>query len=70
MGIKRWHYGKLILLWGWGVLVVALAFQFLGMISSQRFVLGTVLILVIVGVPVALSVVTWRWLSGKEETDA
>lgn len=67
MAIKDWHYGKLIILWAWGVVVVALAFQFLGTIPSERYVLGTILIGAIAGVPIALSVVTWRWLSGKEE---
>lgn len=69
MAIKRWHYGKLIILWGWGVVVVALALQFLETISSERYVLGTVLLLVVGGVPIALSVVTWRWLSGKESAN-
>lgn len=70
MGVKHWHYGKLIILWGWGVVVIAVAFQFLKRISPERYVLGTALILVIAGAPIALSVITWRWLGGKEETSA
>ena len=73
MPIRRWHWGKIAILWAWGGLVVALLLtSFLTQqadldptISSRSFV-GSVLILG------ALTIVTWLWLGGKEKaaTDA
>ena len=68
MRIQRWHWGKIVILWGWGGVVVALLLTtFLSQradadpaVSSLCF-LGSILILG------ALTVVTWLWLGGKEE---
>jgi hypothetical protein len=68
MRIKRWHWGKIVILWAWGGLVVVLLLtRFLSqkaavdpVVSSMSF-LGTVLILV------ALTIVTWLWLGGKDD---
>jgi hypothetical protein len=68
MRIKRWHWGKIAILWAWGGIVVALLLtKFLSQraeadpaISSMSFV-GSVLILV------ALTIVTWVWLGGKDQ---
>ncbi len=67
MSISKWHPGKLIILWAWGGLFAALALtQFLGSkvetspIAHLLEVLFTLLILL------ALSVVTWKWLGGRE----
>ena len=67
MSIKRWHWGKIVILWAWGGLVVAMLMTiFLSKkvaeepIVSSLSSLGSVLILG------ALTVVTWIWLSGKE----
>jgi len=65
--IRRWHWGKIVILWAWGGLVAALLMStFLSrkveedpMVSSLSS-LGSVLIL---GV---LTLVTWIWLGGKE----
>ena len=67
MRIKGWHWGKIVILWAWGGLVVVLLLtRFLSqkatvdpVVSSMSF-LGTVLILV------ALTIVTWLWLGGKD----
>jgi len=68
MSIKRWHWGKIVILWAWGGVVVALLLtRFLSqkaevdpVVSSMSF-LGSVLILI------ALTIVTWLWLGGKDQ---
>ena len=68
MNIKRWHWGKIAILWAWGGLIVALLLvRFLSqkadidpLVSSLSF-LGSIFTLV------ALTIVTWVWLSGKEQ---
>jgi hypothetical protein len=67
MSIKRWHWGKIVILWAWGGVVVALLLtRFLSqkaevdpVVASMSF-LGSVLILV------ALTIATWLWLGGKD----
>jgi HAMP domain-containing protein len=46
---------------------MALAVRILGALDEERFALGTVLVLAVVAVPIALSVITWKWLGGREE---
>lgn len=70
MAITRWHYGKLIILWAWGLLLTALALYGLEYVSGDQFILGTALLLAIIGIPLVLSAITWRWLSGKEKEEA
>jgi hypothetical protein len=68
MSIKRWHWGKIVILWAWGGLIVALLLtRFLSqkaavdpVVSLMSF-LGSILILV------ALTIVTWLWLGGKDD---
>jgi hypothetical protein len=68
MRIRRWHWGKIAMLWGWGGLLVALLLtRFLSQkaeldptVSSISF-LGSLLILG------ALTIVTWLWLGGKDQ---
>ena len=68
-GIKRWHWGKIAILWAWGGLIVVLLLtKFLSqkveldpLVSSLSF-FGSVLILI------ALTIVTWLWLGGKDQT--
>ena len=66
--IQHWHWGKLVILWALGgLLVVLLLTQFLSQkvevdpVTSSVSFLGSVLI---IG---ALTIVTWVWLSGKEK---
>lgn len=66
MAVKNWHYGKLILLWCWGVVLLAVLLRLLESLNEERFVLGTGLILLLFGIPIVLSMLTWKWLSGKE----
>jgi hypothetical protein len=68
MSIKRWHWGKIVILWAWGGSLVALLLtRFLSqkaeadpVVSSLSF-FGSVLVLL------ALTIVTWMWLGGKDE---
>jgi hypothetical protein len=68
MRIQRWHGGKIAILWAWGGFVVALLLtKFLSqkaeidpVVSSMSF-FGSILILI------ALTIVTWVWLSGKDQ---
>ena len=68
MNIRRWHWGKIVILWAWGGLLVALLLtRFLSQraevdpaVSLLSF-LGSALIL---GV---LTIVTWLWLGGKDD---
>jgi len=68
VSIRRWHYGKLILLWAWGILVcVGIVFT---IPHVNSFVVGFPLIALIPTILILLSVITWKWLGGKEgETD-
>ena len=68
MRLRRWHWGKIVILWGWGGLLVALLLtRFLSQnaeldptVASISF-LGSLLILG------ALTIVTWLWLGGKDQ---
>ena len=65
--IRRWHWGKIVILWSWGGLLVALLLtSFLSQsaevnpaVSLLSF-LGSALILLV------LTIVTWLWLGGKD----
>ena len=67
VSIQRWHWGKIVILWAWGgVLVALLLARFLSQkadtaptVSALSF-LGSLLILG------ALTIVTWLWLDGKD----
>jgi hypothetical protein len=68
VGIKHWHWGKIAVLWAWGVAVSGPLFAYswtpgrADSLSSDRAAafVGAVAILL------ALSSVTWIWLGGKE----
>jgi hypothetical protein len=71
MAITRWHYGKLILLWTWGALAVVVLFYVATDLEpdgndSVTSIFGLVMIVCMVAIPGALSVVTWKWLGGRE----
>ncbi len=67
MGISRWHPGKLILLWSWGGLLAALALtSFLSTPVSTSPVIHLVTFLTALLILISLSVITWKWLSGRE----
>ncbi len=67
MAIRKWHSGKLIILWAWGSIAVALALT--GFLSSPvkdapaqhlvEFIFALMALF-------ALSAITWHWLGGRE----
>jgi len=67
VSIRKWHYGKLIILWSWGALVSALLlthYQTTNVKDSPALHFCEILSVIIF--LLALSAVTWRWLGGKE----
>jgi hypothetical protein len=65
MAIKRWHVGKLVLLWAWGTVLIGVTVRVLD--AKPSWLVGYALIFLIFVVPITLSVLTWRWLGGREE---
>jgi hypothetical protein len=67
MSVRKWHVGKLIILWVWGGLCAALALtDFLGRPVQAAPVAHLLEILFTLLVLLALSAITWHWLGGKE----
>jgi hypothetical protein len=70
MAIRKWHSGKLIILWAWGVVPAAVALTlFLSghvMDTPVNHLLELAFALVIL---LLLSGITWYWLGGKESTE-
>ena len=62
--LQRWHPGKLVILWSWGLALVLVALDVVKKVESP--ILGFSLLVILVGIPAFLSVVTWRWLGGRE----
>ena len=67
MRIRRWHWGKVVILWAWGGLFVALLLsRFLSQqvriepVGAALSFCGSIVILI------ALTIVTWVWLGGKD----
>jgi hypothetical protein len=65
MGIRKWHVGKIVLLWAWGIAACLVIIQLV--VRTTDFVLGFILIGALLAILVTLSVVTWKWLSAKEQ---
>lgn len=67
MSIRKWHAGKLIILWAWGGLVAALALtDFLSRPVQSAPLLHLFELLLVLLCLLLLSAVTWYWLGGKE----
>jgi hypothetical protein len=68
MKISKWHVGKLVILWSWGGLVAALALTYF--LSGSVFSSPAVHLLsfgIALVVLLALSALTWHWLTGRED---
>lgn len=71
MPVRRWHIGKLVLLWAWGAVLILLALAGVQAVPSNEAswtLLGWLLVFLAVAVPVGLSVITWIWLGGREDS--
>jgi hypothetical protein len=70
MAIARWHYGKIALLWGWGAVLMWAVFESIQAlshpVSPTQLIFGYLLLAVLAVIPLLLSIVTWKWLTGKE----
>jgi hypothetical protein len=65
--IRRWHWGKIVILWSWGGLVVALLMtRFLSQEVGIDPLTSTISFLLAAAILVSLTVVTWIWLGGKD----
>jgi hypothetical protein len=65
--IHRWHWGKLVILWSWGSVIVALLIaQFLATPAREQPGVASMTFLGSLFILAALSTVTWVWLGGKE----
>ena len=68
MSIQAWHYGKLIILWAWTGLLVSLIFLGGAETLETGSTGGKLGILASMGILLAaMSVVTWKWLTGKQQ---
>jgi tryptophan-rich sensory protein len=72
MPVAKWHPGKLIILWSWGTLFAALALtSFLATRATESSKIShTVTFLAAIFILIALSAITWRWLTGRESNPA
>jgi hypothetical protein len=67
MAIQKWHPGKLIILWAWGGLSVALLLTlFLGSPVKDTPAQHLVELVFVLLVLFALTAITWHWLGGRE----
>ena len=82
MAVKKWHFGKLVILWAWGAALSVVLFKLTEILAKSiskgqaivdsaqsrvATVTGTGLSAAIVAVLITLSVLTWIWLGGKEK---
>ena len=68
MAIKRWHVGRIVLLWMWGI---AISTVLISVISrTQNFVPGFIYLGALLLILVALTVITWQWFGEKDDVTA
>ena len=71
MSIRKWHFGKLIILWAWGATAAALAlldFQTSPVQSGPfRHLFELLFVLIIL---LLLSAITWHWLGDRPAADS
>ena len=69
MSIRKWHHGKLIVLWSWGAFIAAIALTDVKTAKADQLTFFRLFeLLFILVMLVALSIVTWIWLGGKEDS--
>ena len=69
--IRGWHYGKLIILWTWGGLLMGLSYFSLIDLEPDNNVdltMGFAAIAALLVIPIILSAITWMWLGGKQNS--
>ena len=69
MAIRRWHWGKIVILWAWGAAITGpLLFRFLTQPVQNDPLVSTIGFFGSLAILIALSVVTWRWLGNQDES--
>jgi protein-S-isoprenylcysteine O-methyltransferase Ste14 len=69
MRIHRWHWGKVVILWAWGGVIAALLLAvFISTPILENPALATIAFVGCLVLLIALSAVTWVWLTGKEKS--
>jgi hypothetical protein len=67
MRVRRWHWGKVVILWAWGGTLVALLLStYLATRVEEDPGLSALTLLGSLLVLLALTSITWVWLSGRE----
>jgi hypothetical protein len=67
MAVRKWHPGKLIILWAWGGVAAALALtRFLSHPVKDAPAQHLIELIFVLLALLALSTVTWHWLGGRE----
>ena len=67
MAIRKWHFGKLVILWAWGAVLSALVLtHFASTPVSDTLILHACEIVFVLFILLLLSTVTWLWLGSKE----
>ncbi len=67
MSIRKWHHGKLIVLWSWGAFLSAVALTDVKTAIADKWTFFRLCeLLFVLILLIALSVVTWIWLGSKE----
>jgi hypothetical protein len=64
MAIRKWHVGKIGLLWAWGIALCIVLIQIIS--KTTNFVLGFILIATLLAIFITLSVITWKWFGDRE----
>jgi hypothetical protein len=65
MAIRKWHVGKIVILWAWGIAACVVLIQVV--LRTKDFVPGFILIGALLAVLFSLTVITWKWFTGKEQ---
>jgi hypothetical protein len=67
LSITRWHWGKIAIVWAWGGVFAALLLtRFLSSPANEAPILSAITFISSLGVLIALTAITWKWLGGKE----
>ena len=68
MALIHWHRGKIILLWIWTVVLMSGAFGLFTTEGSSPWKLPMFVFMIVA--PIAMSVITWKWLGCLEDRTA
>ena len=69
MALQSWHVGKLAILWAWGTIITGLFLKGVNAVNEDTLwglTVGFLLLVAIAGIPISLTVITWKWFSARE----